>query len=461
MHDQPFPNRRAAGRALAAALGKFAGRPDVIVLALPRGGVPIAYEVARAIGAPFDVFLVRKLGVPGHEELGFGALASGGVRILNDEVVQTAGIDSATIEGVTEREALELARRDRTYRGDREHPRIEGRVAIIVDDGLATGSTMRVAIEAVRSQRPSRIVVAAPVAPLDTCQALREVVDEVVCLSTPDWFDAIGRWYVDFSPTTDDEVRDLLAAGRKEAADAPDEPGRRDQSSASDSASASASERPVEIPAGGVTLHGDLVLPPNAAGLVVFAHGSGSSRHSPRNRFVAGALQAGGLGTLLLDLLTEQEEVLDERTAELRFDIGLLAHRLTHAVDWAAADEATRALPVGIFGASTGAAAAIAAAVRRPGVVRAVVSRGGRPDMAGDDLPALHAPTFFIVGGADAQVLALNRQALELMPGEKKLEVVPGATHLFEEPGALDRVALLARKWLTTHLATSRGSTAV
>ena len=456
MHVEPFANRRAAGRALAAALDKFAGQPDVIVLALPRGGVPIAYEVAHAIGAPFDVFLVRKLGVPGHEELGFGALAPGGVRVLNDDVVQAVGIDQATVEQVTEREGLELARRDRAYRGEREQPRIEGRIAIIVDDGIATGSSMRVAIEAVRSQQPRRIVVATPVAPLDTCQELREVVDEVVCLSTPVEFDAIGRWYIDFSPTTDDEVRELLAAGRKEAADEPREPGGPPVQ-----ASTSTSARPVEILADGVTLHGDLVLPPDAGGLIVFAHGSGSSRHSPRNRFVAGELQAAGLATLLLDLLTEQEETVDERTAELRFDIGLLADRLTYAIDWAATDDATSVLPVGIFGASTGAAAAIVAAVRRPRLVRAVVSRGGRPDLASAELPALHAPTLFIVGGADDQVLALNRQALEQVPGEKKLEVVPGATHLFEEPGALDRVSALAREWFTTHLGTPRGSAEV
>lgn len=211
-------------------------------------------------------------------------------------------------------------------------------------------------------------------------------------------------------------------------------------------------ERRVEIPADAVILDADFVNPPDVRGLVVFAHGSGSSRHSPRNRFVAEELRRGGLGTLLLDLLTEREEAIDQRTGELRFDVRLLADRLTSAIDWVTREAAMAGLPVGIFGASTGAAAAIMAATRRPRVVRAVVSRGGRPDLAGGELAALTAPTLLIVGGADPQVLQLNREALELIQAEKKLEVVEGATHLFEESGALDRVATLARDWFTTHL---------
>jgi predicted phosphoribosyltransferase len=190
----------------------------VIVLALPRGGVPVGYELAQGLRAPFDAFLVRKLGVPGHEELGFGAVASGGVRTLNAEVIQALDIDAPTIERVTERETRELDRRDRTYRGDRPMPELAGRVVILVDDGLATGASMRVAIEAIRSLGPRRIVVAVPVAPPDTCRELRELVDEVVCLTAPEPFGAIGLWYDDFSPTTDDEVRRLLAAGRHEPA---------------------------------------------------------------------------------------------------------------------------------------------------------------------------------------------------------------------------------------------------
>ena len=200
---------------------------------------------------------------------------------------------------------------------------------------------------------------------------------------------------------------------------------------------------------GGAVVHGDLTVVDNAAGVVVFAHGSGSSRHSRRNRHVAGRLQDRGLATLLMDLLTTDEEAVDARTAHLRFDIGLLADRLVHAIDWLHGTEAVAGLPVGLFGASTGAAAALVAAGSRPSGVAAVVSRGGRPDLAGDHLAAVHARTLLIVGGHDEQVLALNRIAMEQLHVEHGLEVVPGATHLFEEPGALDQVASLAGEWFT------------
>jgi len=219
-------------------------------------------------------------------------------------------------------------------------------------------------------------------------------------------------------------------------------------------------EQPVTVPLRGATLEGGLSLPAGARGLVLFAHGSGSSRHSPRNRFVARALQAGGLATLLFDLLTAEEEAVDQRTLALRFDIGLLAERLVGATDWLREQATTRALPVGYFGASTGGGAALVAAAERPEVVGAVVSRGGRPDLAGAALARVRAPTLLIVGGADEQVIALNAAALERLRCEKRLEIVPGATHLFEEPGALEAVARLARAWFERHLGAAHGSPA-
>lgn len=209
----------------------------------------------------------------------------------------------------------------------------------------------------------------------------------------------------------------------------------------------------VTVPAGDAVLDGDLALPSDPVGVVAFAHGSGSSRHSPRNRRVAEELRAGGLGTLLLDLLTPGEEHADRATGHLRFDVGLLAARLGAALEWLAGDPRTADLPVGCFGASTGAAAALLAAAQRPERVRAVVSRGGRPDLAGDALPGVRTPTLLIVGGADPPVLALNEQARARMTAPTHLEVVPGAGHLFEEPGALERVAELARDWFARHLA--------
>jgi dienelactone hydrolase len=211
-------------------------------------------------------------------------------------------------------------------------------------------------------------------------------------------------------------------------------------------------ERQVRVPAGPVALDGTLNLPAMAHGLVVFAHGSGSSRFSPRNRFVASALQQASLGTLLMDLLTRDEEAVDERTRHLRFDIGLLAERLVHATDWLRRNPDTHTLPVGYFGASTGGGAALVAAAERPDGVGAVVSRGGRPDLAGEALERVVAPTLLIVGGEDHHVLELNRRALGRISAEKRLEVVAGATHLFEEPGALDQVARLAADWFTRQL---------
>jgi len=209
-----FADRAEAGRQLAEELGRYAGREDVIVLGLPRGGVPVAAEVARALEAPLDVFLVRKLGVPRREELAFGAIALGGARVLNRDVVATLGIDDATVETVARREQAELERRAEAYRGSTEPPEVGGRTAILVDDGLATGASMRAAVEAVRGLGPERIVVAVPAAARETCADIARHVDEIVCLLTPEPFLAVGLWYRDFSETSDDEVRAALAAAR-------------------------------------------------------------------------------------------------------------------------------------------------------------------------------------------------------------------------------------------------------
>ena len=207
---QAFTDRRHAGRELASRLTTFAGRDDVIVLALPRGGVPVAYEVAAALGAPMDVFLVRKLGTPGHRELAMGAIASGGVRVLNDDVVRWYGISDAAIAGVVREEQEELERRERAYRDDKPAPVLTNRIVILIDDGLATGSTMRAAARAVRAHRPARVVVAVPVGAPQTCAELASAADEVICARMPEPFSAVGQWYLNFDQTEDEEVRELL-----------------------------------------------------------------------------------------------------------------------------------------------------------------------------------------------------------------------------------------------------------
>ncbi|MEU1772431.1 phosphoribosyltransferase family protein [Streptomyces sp. NPDC012842] len=417
-----FTDRTDAGRRLAVTL-RHLGRRDPVVLGLPRGGVPVAYEVAQALGAPLDVIVVRKLGVPYHPELGFGAIGEGGVRVISEEIVRRTGVGEKDLVAVERAEAAELVRRAHAYREGRPRLPLEGRAVVVVDDGVATGATARAACQVVRAQGAAYVVLAVPVAPPDAAARLREDADEVVCLSAPVLFSAVGEWYRDFSQTSDEEVVALLARASADAVTAED----------------------VEVDAGGVPLSGDLVLPADAGAVVVFAHGSGSSRHSPRNRSVAAALNRAGLGTLLFDLLTPGEEVYRANV----FDIGLLAGRLADTTDWL---RRRVPLPVGSFGASTGAAAALRAAAAADSGVGAVVSRGGRPDLAGADLSGVRAPTLLVVGGDDTTVIDLNRQAQAALHCENRLEIVPGATHLFEEPGALERVADLARDWFTAHL---------
>jgi predicted phosphoribosyltransferase len=214
---RPFHDRSDAGRRLASELRSYEDRPEVIVLALPRGGVPVGFEVMSALHAPLDVFVVRKLGLPWHEELAMGAIAesdSGTVRVLDHDLLRTARVTEAELERVTENERAELARREHLYRGDRPFPDVTGKTVILVDDGLATGSTMRAAVAALRQEKPGRIVVAVPVAALETCNAFRDIADEIICAETPEPFTAVGQWYENFSPTTDDEVHELLERAR-------------------------------------------------------------------------------------------------------------------------------------------------------------------------------------------------------------------------------------------------------
>ena len=218
MEQTVFRDRREAGRLLAAKLSTYAGKPDIVVLGLPRGGVPVAFEVARALAAPLDVFLVRKLGVPGHEELAMGAVASGGVVVLNDDVIARLGIAPEEIDAVAAKETAELARREQLYRSGRTSPEFSGRTVILVDDGLATGATMRAAITALRQSGPARIIVAVPTAAPDICEEFKKQADEIVCYMTPAPFLAVGRWYEDFGQTTDNEVCALLAQAPPETA---------------------------------------------------------------------------------------------------------------------------------------------------------------------------------------------------------------------------------------------------
>ncbi len=433
-----FANRIDAGRCLAARLEYLRGQ-DLVVLGLPRGGVPVALEVARALDAPLDVIVVRKLGVPFQPELGMGAIGEGGVRVLNADVVRMAGVSSVELAMVEQRERTELERRARRYRGERLPVQLEGKTVVIVDDGIATGSTARAACQVARAQGAARVILAVPVAPPDWTDRLAGDADEFACVDTPEPFFGVGQFYADFSQTTDDEVIGCLERGHPpvvaiRSGGQADDPPVRDEE--------------VIVQAGPVYLAGHLTVPEVTVGVVVFAHGSGSSRHSPRNRYVAAVLNQVGLATLLFDLLSPEEE-LDRANV---FDIELLARRLGEVTTWLRAQPETRGLTVGYFGASTGAGAALWAAAQPHAQIAAVVSRGGRPDLAGPRLAAVAAPTLLIVGGQDHAVLDLNRQAQAQLRCENRLAVVPGATHLFEEAGTLQAAAELARDWFTGHL---------
>ena len=416
-----FRDRIDAGKQLADALSSLRGKHP-LVLAIPRGGVPIGRIIADRLQGELDVVLVRKLGAPGYAEYAIGAVDEHGRMQVSQDAAR-AGADEHYLK---QEAATQLALiRARRQRYSPHHNAIDpaGRMVIVVDDGLATGATMQAALQAVRAQRPSRLICAVPVAAPQSLAAIAGMADDVVYLSAPASFRAVGQFYLDFPAVDDEEVVRLLQAS---------------------SGPAKASAEAVGIGADDVVLRGDLEIPKYATGLVIFAHGSGSNRNSPRNRHVAHALHSQGLATLLFDLLTEDES----REVSLRFDIPRLTGRLDAALQWAIRHASTKALPIGLFGASTGAAAALVLAARDPMAVKAVVSRGGRPDLAGHAaLARVTAPTLLIVGGADSEVIALNRAALGALTCHAERVLVPNATHLFEEAGALEQVATLAAKW--------------
>lgn len=421
-----FHDRIDAGRRLARRLEHLSGK-DTLVLGLPRGGVPVAYEVAKMLHAPLDVLIVRKLGVPWHPELAFGAIGEGGVRVLNDDVIRSVGLKHDDVEKAEEREKHEVEDRVQRFRPGSPRRSLRGHTAVIVDDGVATGATAKAACNVARLQGAKRVVLAVPSAPSHWVEENSHIADEIVAYDTTLDLGSVGAYYDHFSQVDDDTVARLL----REA---------RDATFSGD----------VRIPASeNEWMEGHLEVPFGAKGMVVFSHGSGSSHTSPRNQQVAARLNAAGFATLLFDLLTPSES--DDRAR--RFDIELLSKRLGATIPWVRMQPHLRDLPIGLFGASTGAAAAIVTATRGTDVIRAIVSRGGRPDLAAEYLERLRTPTLFIVGGNDEEVLELNREAIARIGGPYSLSVVHGASHLFEEPGALESVIDEAVAYFAEHLA--------
>ena len=430
-----FIDRADAGRRLAAELVTMA-RDRPVIYALPRGGVPVALEIARALHAPLDLLLVRKIGAPGAPEVALGAVVEGEhpQTVINEDIRRISSADDSYLERARQRELVELERRRTRYLGDR--PRLDpmGRTAIVVDDGIATGATAKAALIAIKWQGAAKTVLAIPAAPVEALADIRKHADLVVCLHPARRFSGVGAFYRDFHQLTDEETVGLLRQSWTEGHDAAPE---------SDWVSA---RRQVAVPPHGLV--GDLCVPPEPRGIILFAHESGSSRLSPRNIAVADTLNAKGFATLLLDLLTPKE-AKDRRNV---FNIPLLAERVVQAAQWISAEPDIADLPLGLFGADTGAEAALSAAAELHDRVGAVVSRGGRPDLAGMQLAHVGAPTLLVVGGDDRQVLALNRRVLATLTCEKLLRIVPDATHLFEEPGALEAMTDVAAAWFQHYL---------
>jgi putative phosphoribosyl transferase len=447
-----FRDRHDAGRRLATAVEHLrAERP--LVVGLPRGGVEVAYEVAAALDAPLDVVIVRKLGLPFQPEYAIGAVGEEGVVLANSEALELFGLRGDPLAAIVAREREELERRAARYRVGRAPLPVAGRTVILVDDGVATGSTAQAAARVLRQRGAARIVLAVPVGPPDVRARFADTVDDVVCLECPSDFFAVGQAFADFAQTSDEEVLELLRLARQREVGDDTDPAPPVASRGDDRASGGldlsrVAHHDVRIPVGRAEVEGTIAIPPRPRGLALFAHGSGSSRRSPRNVQVASTLHGAGLATLLFDLLSDDEA----RDRTNVFDVALLGARLVAATRFAASQPVVAELPVGYCGASTGAAAALHAAAETDSDVRAIVSRGGRPDLAAHRLGAVRAPTLLIVGGDDLEVLALNRRAAAQLRCPHRIVVVQGATHLFTEPGALEHVARLAADWFGEHL---------
>ena len=413
-----FANRTVAGQLLAEKLCHLEIK-DPVVLALPRGGVPVAAEIAKSLGGQLDILLIKRIISTQHREVAIGAISEGGEVFWQRDLLEHLRISEDEEDRLLALKREEIDRQAKVLRKGREPIDVKGRTVILVDDGLATGSSMLVAIDTLKKRGPSKIVVAVPVAPPSTAAQIRSQVDEIVVLLKPDTFYAVGQWYEDFGDVSDEDVTHLLR-GRPAT-------GPQDEK--------------YSIPDGKARLPGILTLVPDAKALILFAHGSASTHRSPRNQFVARALNHAGFGTLLFDLLTESE-------AEDRgnvFNIDLLARRLKIATRWVRGRLGETCPPIAYFGASTGGAAAIVAADEGDHIF-SVVSRGGRPDLAGKSLDRVKSPVLLIVGGADESIIPLNTDAEKRMP-HSKLVTIPKAGHLFEEPGTLETVAEYAIDW--------------
>lgn len=420
---KPIKNRETAGRLLAQELKRMEWQ-DTLILALPRGGVPVAAEIAKELNLPWDLLLVKKIGAPGQPEFAIGAISENENPVWDYASISLLSIQKSNLDKLVEKTRDKILEQAKKWRKGRIPLSVKNQTVIVVDDGLATGMTMHAAVKFLRHQGVEKIVIAVPVASRSAEDSFRTEVDQVIALQTPEPFFSVGQWYEDFEQVTDETVASFLTGGVQLETDI----------------------ETIEIPVQDFSLHGELSIPQNPKAIVIFAHGSGSSYRSPRNKYVAKALNRLGFVTLLFDLLTFEE---GENRSNV-FNIPLLSERLQIATRWIRNYDTLKSLSIGYFGASTGAAAALVAASKQKDI-SSVVSRGGRPDLAEEALDQVQCPTLLIVGGNDYGVIELNQKAREqLKHGE--LVIVPGATHLFEEEGTLDEVVEYAGDWFTNTL---------
>ena len=414
-----FTNRVTAGKMLVERL-RHLQRDDVVVLGLPRGGVPVAAEVARGLGCPLDVILVRKLGLPWQRELAFGAIGENGVTVLNDDVVRSSGMTTVEVERVEEREHVELERRSREYRAVHERVPLRGKTAVIVDDGIATGATARAACAVARGAGAAHVVLAVPVAPAGWESGFVGEADEQMSLFTPDDFGSVGYFYDSFDPISDEEVMALLL-----------------------SSGGSVTETDVHDVMGDAAVDAHLVAAPLPRAVALFIHGSGSSRASARNLSIARLLAESGTSGVLVDVPTDAPggDALDLNRVVSR--LGNICGWITHASSFAG-------LPLVLVGSSSGAALAIATALslRRTNPVTAVISRGGNLSAVMEVLGEVTCPVLLIVGSEDSPTREQNVRACSAIGPTCRLEVVEGASHLFAEAGTLETAGRLAARFI-------------
>ncbi|USX54521.1 phosphoribosyltransferase family protein [Lentzea sp. HUAS12] len=428
-----FTDRSQAGRLLGGRLDHLRDQ-NAVVLAVPRGGVPVAVEVANALEAPLDVVVVRKLGLPFQPDVAAGAIAEGGVRVLDQRVSRLSGLTRSELAAVEHDQRRELLRRLRRFRRHRPVP-LKGRVAVVVDDGAATGASARAACRVARARGAARVVLATPVCPADVVGLLLQDADEVVALTTPPDFDAVGRHYDDFRQVGDAEIVHALTP----ATGGP--PPRRRVTR----------QRSIEIPVGRIRLQADLAVPQHPVSVVVFAQAGCSARHSSRVRYLAAELNRAGVATVLAGLLTQEEEL--DRAAVT--DVSLLGHRLTAVTRWARSEPGHRSLPVGCFGTGCAAAAALRAGADPRAGLAAVLGLSGHLDLAEPWLGRVRPPTLLVVGSGDAAGIAVHERLVPRLRCEHRFVVVHRANGRFDEPEALDTVSRLAHDWFTAHLTSS------